>query len=151
MRAGLYAEYNGREFRADAYDQSVRVSLPSSETRPSGWLAQPGGREWYLVVSRKAVARLFSVRTTAALDGLSVKVVDLDNVRGSALVHAVYPESTSVHDQLVRPLHPDLELDNDGPTASNWFGWIEIGRLVDVEETVEELDPLRAETPPLTW
>ncbi|MCP2284570.1 hypothetical protein APR04_003493 [Promicromonospora umidemergens] len=66
-------------------------------------------------------------------------------------MHATYPASTSVHDQLAQPLHPDLRLDNDGATASNWFGWIAFDRLSDVRETVEDLDPLRDETPPLTW
>lgn len=151
MRAGLYAVIDVEAFRADAYDQSIRVSLPSSESRPQGWRERPGGKEWYLVVSRSAVKRLFFVRTSGILDGLSIKVVDVDEPRGLALVHATYPGSTSVHDQLAHPLHPDLHLDNDGATASNWFGWIAFDRLANVQEMVEELDPLRDETPPLTW
>lgn len=144
--------FDGKTYKANVAATEVGIKLPGKESRPGPeWRILRTPSEWLKVVPRSAVSRLFAVRTTATLDGIPVKVIDVDESEVSVLVHAQYPVGASVYEQLTNPLHPDLELINDGPTAMDWRGWVAAERLLDVRERFEEFDVDSNVVPPKFW
>lgn len=126
--------------------------LPASESRPGEeWLDFRVRHQWIKIVPRSAATRLFVVRTVAKLDGLTVHVSDIDAIDNSVLVHARYPGGVEVFEQLANPLHPDMRLANDVPTASDWFGRVAADRLEGVHEAVEEVEVNSDFVPSTYW
>jgi hypothetical protein len=83
MRAGSYAEFEGRVFEIVPPDSgSIRLLLPKSETQPPGF--EPYRQWWTKLVERSDVSRLFTVETTAVWRGLPVIVARTDG--SSALI-----------------------------------------------------------------
>lgn len=139
MRVGMYATVGGTEFsvRADYYAIIVFVTEPPPGS--AGWEPTSMDR-WAKRISRDEVTRLFEVHTDANFESLPVSVDYVDHKTGKAGIIAA-PGAGGAGQQIAHPPHGDLSpMHGNAASLDGWYGNVDIDRLADIREYVEELD-----------
>lgn len=139
MRVGTYGVMDGTVYRARASYYSIKVF---SDTRPPDqrpWSEMWDGR-WVLDASRDDITRLYQVWTEATFDSLPVTVDQINRETGKIGIIAE-PGAGGAGQQLAYPPHKDLSpMHGNAASLDGWYGNVDIDRLTDIRESVEELD-----------
>jgi len=86
------------------------------------------------------VSRLVEVHTDATFESLPVSVDYVDHQTGKAGIIAA-PGAGGAGQQIAHPPHTDLSpMHGNAASLDGWYGNVDIDRLTDVRESVEELD-----------
>lgn len=123
VRAGAYAEYDGRTYACLSVGQAqVVLVVPPGRLVPDGFEHRPDGC-WHRVVDKADVSRLFFVDTQASWQGHEVYVQDDFGTR-MQIWSDTYPP----------PSRPEVQIDRD-----SWSAMVPVSELRDVVETVSEI------------
>lgn len=139
MRVGTYAVVDGTDYTASADYHSIELF---ADTRPADqrpWTQMWDG-EWVRDVSRDDISRLYRVWAYATFDSLPVTVDQVDRKNGKIGVIA-RPGAGGAGQQISHPPHKDLSpMHGNAASLDGWYGNVDIDRLTDIRESVEELD-----------
>ncbi len=124
MRAGPYAEWNGRTWTIVSVNKPfVRLLADGDQPKPEGFELDRSGR-WTRVVDRSEVTRIFRVETTASWRGHTVRISHLDG----GLAQFTYFG-------MGLPETPDVAR----VQSDEWHGVVPVDELSDVLEVVHEV------------
>lgn len=139
MRRGTYAVVDGSEYSAGADFYSIKIYSDSRPADQRPWRQKWDGR-WVCDVSRDDITRLFEVITSASFDSLPVTVDKINRKTGKIGIIA-QPGAGGAGQQIAHPPHKDLSpMYGNAASLDGWYGNVDIDRLTDVRESVEELD-----------
>ena len=139
MRTGIYAVVDGAEYTASADYYSLTIFSDSRPPDQRPWRELWDG-EWACDVSRDDITRLYRVWAYATFDSLPVTVDNVDRKTGKIGIIAK-PGAGGAGQQLAYPPHKDLSpMHANAASLDGWYGNVDINRLTDIRESVEELD-----------
>lgn len=124
MRAGPYAEYQGRVYRSVSLNKpNVRLLVPGSEPCPEGFDRNAQG-QWTRLIRREEASRLFEVSTTAVWRGYRVEVDTVDaGVASFRYFGTEFPQTPTI-----------TRFQADG-----WSDTVPVEELEDAVETVHDV------------
>lgn len=146
MRVGKYAVMDGTDYTARADYYSIELF---SDTRPADkhpWTQMWNGR-WVLDASRDDITRLYRVWAYATFDSLPVTVDRVNRENGKIGIIA-RPGAGGAGQQIAHPRQKDLSpMYANAASLDGWYGNVDVDRLTDIRESVEELDPADCRNP----
>ena len=139
MRVGTYAVTDGTDYTARADYYYIELFSDTRPTDQHPWTQMWDGR-WVCDVSRDDITRLYRVWAYATFDSLPVTVDRVNRENGKIGIIA-RSGAGGAGQQIANPPHKDLSpMHGNAASLEGWYGNVDIGRLTDIRESVEELD-----------